>query len=61
MDKEPLQQFCREFGVIPCNINASSTSVFARDRLFWTNVALDPSAGESLEAQPDMRLELAPE
>eukprot|EP00973_Karenia_brevis_P024960 3440433-Karenia_brevis.AAC.1 len=54
MDDDPLQQISRELGVIPYNIHAASTSVFARDRLFWTNVALDPSEGECLEAKPSM-------
>eukprot|EP00973_Karenia_brevis_P047349 6573632-Karenia_brevis.AAC.1 len=54
MDSLPLQQISRELGVVPYNINAASTSAFSRDRLFWTNVALDPQDGESLQAEPDM-------
>eukprot|EP00973_Karenia_brevis_P085457 11858167-Karenia_brevis.AAC.1 len=54
MDASPLQQISRQLGVIPYNINAAGTSAFSRDRLFWTNVALDPQEGESLQARPDM-------
>eukprot|EP00973_Karenia_brevis_P052923 7356270-Karenia_brevis.AAC.1 len=54
MDPWPLQQISRELGVIPYSINAASTSAFSRNRLFWTNVALDPQEGESLQAKPDM-------